>query len=449
MAELTKDEDSLVKELSSQATSLATRDKRNLAYYDGANRLTHLGISVPPKMQVLEVVVNWPRVVVEAIGERSDVKTIRRGGALGADEDLLELFDANNLDAQMVMFNRDKHVFGRAFLSVGSNEDDGDFPLITVESPREMTVKVDRRSRRIAAAFKQVQEPASLLGQMQTFGVLYLPDRTVWLKREGGGWKVEDRDQHDLGRVPVIMALNRQRTGMWTGRSEMADVIPISDAAVRTLTNLQLGLEAAALPRKWVIGASENDFVDRDGNPITKWESYFSSVWALANENAKIGQMPGADLSGFHDTVYLYGRLAASVTGFPASYFGHVTGNPPQEGAIRAEEARLVKTVERSNGESGKALAWALDTAERFRTGEWPAGNRTVVEWHDPGTPTVAQRADALQKMAGGVPILSREGAWDEMGWSEPRMQRERERFEMQDADPAIQALITKAESLG
>ena len=108
-----------------------------------------------------------------------------------------------------------------------------------------------------------------------------------------------------------------------------------------------------------------------------------------------------------------------------------------------------MKTVERSNSEVGKALAWALDLAETLQGGDPVSGNRTVVEFHDPGTPTFAQRADALTKMAGGVPIISREGAWDELGWSAPRMERERERFAIQDQDPAIQALNEKAEFLG
>ena len=90
--------------------------------------------------------------------------------------------------------------------------------------------------------------------------------------------------------------------------------------------------------------------------------------------------------------------------------------------------------MERSNSESGTGLGWTLGLAERFRTGEWPHGNRIKVEWHDPATPTVAQRADAIQKMAGGRQILSREGAWDELGWSEARKARERENFRQEEA---------------
>lgn len=410
------------------------RDRRLFRYYDGSNRLQNLGISIPPELDSLEVVVGWPTVVVEAINERSDVKTIRRVGELEADRGLLEQFDANNLDSQIEMFNRDKLVYGRAFLSVGANEDDPEHPLIMVESPREISVEVDRRQRRITSALKVVREDDSVGAGQAVSATLYLPDSTVWLSNDRGQWRVVDRDDHGLGRVSLVMSLNRQMTGMWSGKSEMEKVIPVTDAAIRTLTDMQFAVEAAAIPRKYVVGASTNDFVDGSGSPLPQWEAYIGSVWALENEGAKIGQLPGADLKAFHDTVDLYGRLASSLTGFPPAYFGQHTSNPPAEGAIRAEESRLVKTVERSNRESGKALAWALDLSERYRTGGWPEGNRVKVEWHDPGTPTFAQRADALTKMAGGTPVLSREGAWDELGWDQARMERERERFDRQEA---------------
>ena len=416
-------------------------DERLDRYHDGRNRLATLGLAVPPELDTLETVVNWPRVAVEAIVERSDVKTLRRTGELDADSGLLAMYEANNLDAQLPMFVRDKLVYGRSFLSVGVNENDSDAPLIMAESPREISVEVDRRTRRITSALRLLRDGLNEVIE----ATLYLPDKTIWLERGlSGRWVETDRDEHGLGVVPLVMCLNRQRTGDWSGRSEMTDVIRVSDAAARTLTNMQYAVEAAAIPRKFAIGVSPEDFQDASGNPLPQWEAYLGSVWAVANKDAKIGQLSGADLSGFHKTVELYGKLAASLTGYPPAYFGIHTGNPAGEGQIRGEEARLVKTVERSNAEAGKAIAWAFDLAERLRTGNWPEGNRTVTEWHDAGTPTFAQKADALQKLAGGKPLLSREGVWDELGWSEARKERERAFFAQEEADSFMGELMEK-----
>jgi hypothetical protein len=236
---------------------------------------------------------------------------------------------------------------------------------------------------------------------------------------------------------------------VWTGRSEMSDVIPLADMASRTLTDEQLAVETLAVPLRYVFGVKKEDFVDPvTKEPIPTWEAYYGKFMAHANKEIKAGQFDGANLENFHSAIVNLGKLCASVTGFPEKYWGIHTANPASEGAIRADESRLVKTVERKNVEVGVELAWAFGIAERLRTGEWPDGNRMYVEWHNPATPTFSEKADALQKLAGGVPILSREGAWDEMGWSEGRKEREREYFQAESTASAYLGLITEKDQL-
>lgn len=432
----------LVSELTLKAAELDIEDRRHLEYYEGVQRLSQLGIAVPPELRRFVTIVNWPRVVVDTIEHRQDVKSLLLPGRITSDDGLMELWRANNLDSELSLLNADQMIYGRGFVCVGSNDEDPDNPLITVESPREITAKVDHRTRRMLAALR-VYDIQDGVPQALT---LYRPDETVWAVREDGEWVDVDRDQHNLGRVPVVMFLNRRRTGQWTGRSEMEDIIPLTDAAARSLTNLQVAAETHSVPQKWVLGASKGDFVDADGNPIPAWQSYFGAIWAHGNKDASVGQFTASDLKNFHDTVNHYGQLASSVTGFPGKYFGLFTANPAAEGAIRADEAQMVKTIERKNATTGNSLAWVLGIARRIQTGEWEDGNRITVEWQDPGTPTFSQKADALQKLAGGVPIISREGAWDEMGWSEARKDRERGYFheESEDADLGLSASKSK-----
>lgn len=433
---LSSDELGLIGELTLQDAYQQTYDQRHLEYYEGVQRLNQLGIAVPPELRNFVTVVNWPRVVVDTIEHRQDVKALLLPGSDTNDSGLMDMWRANNLDSELSLLNVDQMIYGRGFVCVGSNDADPEMPLITVESPREITAKVDPRTRRMLAALRlydvQMGIPQDLPGSQQ--GVpkaltLYLPDETIWAVRDGGAWSEVDRDPHRLGRVPVVMFLNRRRTGSWLGRSEMDDVIPLTDAAARSLTNLQVAAETHSVPQKWVLGMSKGDFVDADGNPIPAWQSYFGAIWAHGNKDASVGQFTASDLKNFHDTVNHYGQLASSVTGFPGKYFGLFTANPAAEGAIRADEAQMVKTIERKNATTGNSLAWVLGIARRIQTGQWEDGNRIAVEWHDPGTPTFSQKADALQKLAGGVPIISREGAWDEMGWSEARKDRERKYF--------------------
>lgn len=420
---LTSEESNLIASLEQDANRYESRDALMSQYYEGEQVLIHMGLAVPPELRMFTTVVNWCRVMVDTIENRQDVKAILLPGEERANDRLRAIWEANNLDSDLTLLNLDRMIYGRYFLSVGANEDDESLPLVTVESPRQMTVRIDPRKRVIEAALR-------LYGRSEgdpepKLGTLYLPNVTVWIEKGDKGWVEVDRDVHNLGRVPVIAGFNRRRSGEWLGRSQMADIIPVVDAAARTLTNLQLAVETHAVPQKWVLGVSKGDFVGKDGQPLPEWLAYYSAIWANQNKDAKVGQFDASDLKNFHETVNLYGQLASTVTGFPARYFGQFTTNPPAEGAIRADENQMVKSIERQNTQVGTALGWAMGLAWRFATGEWVDGNRIATEWFDPGTPTLSQREDALSKRrASGV--LSREGYWDELGWSEPRKDRER-----------------------
>lgn len=401
--------------------------------YEGSQRIRFMGMAVPPELRKFELVINWPAVVVDTIAARQDVKSLYLPGEDTASQSLQEAWDYNDLDAEMDLMNRDRLIYGRSFMSIGANEEDPEHPLIQVESPYEISVEIDGRHRRVSRAVRLYKSESN--AEHVNLATIYTPNTTSWFERINGKWMCVDRDHHKLGQVPLVPIVHGKRTTRPLGASVMEDIIPITEAAARALTNLQVAAEALAVPKRYIFGTSPKDFQTPDGDTQSEWEAYYTSIIALTNKDAKIGQLPAADLGNFHETVRFYGELAASVTGFPIRYFGRNTANPPSADSIRAEEAQLVKRVERDNTQVGNAIGRVLGIYEQIRTGKRVNGNCIRVEWHDPATPTVAQRADALQKLAGGTPILSREGAWDELGWSEPRKAKERIYFTQQYPD--------------
>ena len=434
----------LVAGLANDLVQLSSADTRLDRYYEGSQRLEHIGLAVPPELRKFETLVNWNRTTVDSVSDRLKMRRFFLPGEEAASEALREGWDYNNLDSESVLHHQETMILGRGYVTVGTNEEDRDHPLISVESPREIAVDIDRRHRRINAAVRLFDHDPGEVNPR--FATLYLPDSTQWLERDGkGGWNVLDRDDHKLGRVPIVMFLNRRRLGSWQGVSEMKDVIPLVDAAARSLTNLQIAGETHSVPQKWVVSASKGDFVDGAGQPIPAWESYYSAIWATGNKDAKMGQFAASDLKNFHDTVNHYASLVASVTGLPTRYLGQNSVNPPAEGAIRADESRLILNTERKQSSFGDGWGWVMALYERFRTGDWPDGNRITTEWYDAGTPTKAQNADALSKLyAQGNGVLSREGVWDELGWSEARKDKERGYFANESTDPYLARLDAK-----
>lgn len=447
---LTSNELDILEALKAEHSKFATHDDLMLRYYQGRQRLEQLGMAIPPEMRRFLVIANWPRVVVDTINARQQVRALILPGNESADPRLSAIWDASNLSAHTAMFNADRMIYGRAFMSVGANADSPDLPLVRVESPREMVALVDTRTEKVssAARFYSITPPGESgpSHAENQRAVLYLPNETIYCSFRSGAWTEDDRHSHRLGVVPVVMHLNRRTSGGWWGESQMSDIIPLTDSAARSLTNLQFAQEAHGIPRMWMAGVKREDFFEADGvTQRPQFEAYFDAIHMLTDAAGKVGQLSASDLKNFETAVNLYGKQAATVSGFPARYFGIETTNPPAEGAIRADEATLIRSVEAQNEQVGTTLGWVSALALRFAGGEWPQGNRVRVEWFDPATPTIAQRMDATVK-AVQAGILPREGAWDELGYSVARKAQLRAYFEAERSDPfALLDPVTRA----
>ncbi len=417
-------------------TLRARKDLIHERYREGEARIEHLGMAIPPELRRFMVYINWIDTLVNAYTNRQQVRSIVLPGADMADPQLRAIADGSNLDTQLSMFSDDSFTYGRAFFSVGTNEENEELPLIRAENPTEMAAKVNVRRQVMEAAARFYKNPDT----KTTSAVLYGPDHTSWCDRIKGRWVEVDRDEHDLGQVPVIMHLHRRRSGRWEGKPGISILMPLVESVTRTMTNMQFGQEAAGIPRMYMTGVAAGDFVDKNGNPIPKFEAYWNAIHTITKEQGKVGQLSAADLKNFETAVNVNGKLASSLTGLPLDYFGISTSNPSSEGAIRGAEARLVRGVEAFNTQVGDPLGWTMALALRFATGQEVEGNRVRVDWFDPATPTVAQRMDAVVK-AKSQGILSREGSWDELGWSEARKERERGYFEQEAGDPTFERI--------
>ena len=385
------------------AASRVTTEKLD-DIYEGVHKLEQLGLSIPPELEAFSVVLNWPRVTVDAIERRLDVQGFRAGDGK-PDPYLWDVWQYNNMDERASFAHTDALALARSYVCIGTNDRDPEYPLITIESPYEMIALRDPRTHRVTAALRSY-DPQDGTGEDQR-ATLYMPNYTRWLKREGSVWVDEfEMDRHNLGAVPVVPLVNRNRAtrrhrpdSMLEGVSEMTDVIPVADSASRAITSAQLLQETMVAPARGVLGATKGDFIDQDGNQLSAWQTYFGSVWALANKDAKTFQFDAADMSNIETIVNVYARQASSVGGLPVEYYGLNTQNPPSADGQRAGETRLIKNAERKQTSFGHSWESVMRFVNRFRTGEWDLESTKIETiWRDAGTPTVAQMTDAIVK---------------------------------------------------
>jgi hypothetical protein len=388
------------------------------AYFNGEQLVRDLGISIPPQLKGLHTVIGWPRVGVESLEERLDLEAFR--WADGSDSsDLAEIADANDLFDESSLAHLDSLVYGREYLAVGSGDCGTDDcpPLISAESPLDMTLMWDARLRMGTAALRECQADGFVeSGPEERMIVLYLPDQTITaLPSPSGGWEVVDRDIHNLGVVPVVRMANRQRTADRVGKSEITpEVMSITDAACRRLMGMEVAAEFFGAPQRYILGASESAFQDAEGNAKSAWETYIGRVLAL--ERDEDGQVPTVGQFAAHDPtamtriIDLYARIMSSQFGLPPHMLGYTTDNPASADAIRSTEAKLVKRSERRIRRYGAAWQQAMRLALWVRDGEPPDKTRRIeTVWRNPATPTVAAQADATVKLvqAGILPADS------------------------------------------
>jgi hypothetical protein len=140
------DEQRAVQAAASPAERARPESTRLNEYYEGDRRLEQLGLAIPPELQLLGVP-GWPRVTVDGVEQRLDVTGFRLPGQ-SADSYLWETWQYNDLDELQSWAHTDALALARSYICVGTNRDDRDHPLVTVESPMEMVTLRDPATRR-------------------------------------------------------------------------------------------------------------------------------------------------------------------------------------------------------------------------------------------------------------------------------------------------------------
>jgi hypothetical protein len=141
------------------------------AYYRGMQIISNLGIAIPPELNDLRILVGWPKVAVDPYVERLSIDSFRVSNSTKADETLSDMWISAGMEAEQSVAFLESLVMGRAYYTVGSGLEDGDPPCIGVESPLNMSVGWDARTRKPKEALQ------SYWMDSRRHAALYLPER--------------------------------------------------------------------------------------------------------------------------------------------------------------------------------------------------------------------------------------------------------------------------------
>lgn len=385
-------------------------------YMNGTQPLTFLAPEARKALgnRLSTVSVNIPRLLVDALTERLRVTGF--GGV-----DVWDEWLRNDLDLASMVAHREALALGSSFCTVWA--DRAGRPNVSVESARQMVMQTDPGTRETLRALKRWEDTKG------THCVLYEPDRIVRYRSQNPGattlgFEVVETLRNPLGQVPVVRFRNGSRL-LDDGRSEMADVLGLTDALVKLTSDMLISSEYTARPRRWASGIEleEAPVLDDNGDPTGETETINpipegDRAMVSENEGAKFGQLAGSDLSGYENALGVIMRQISAVSGLPEHMLGIGGDNPTSADSIRASEAALTAKAEARQAQFGREWSKVAALIVAVRDGVDPASVQPRVQWADPSTRSIAQEADATVKLvqAGVLPVSF---ALKRLGYSE------------------------------
>lgn len=394
----------------------------------------------------------WSELVIESVVERLRLESFLSGEK--PVDDLVKSWQDNDLDEASDEAHTAASVAGQHFLMIGPDGPGGS-PMVTTEYCDQVAVELDPRTRQPIVGMKRWTEDTGG-GATRDHAVLFIPevpdvtDRGVGVCRVFdlddkknlveleplGDWSRVIAEDPSLPNVPFVQMLTNPRRGY--GRSDLVQLKPVLDGANQIATDMMAAVEHHAVGRKWVVGATEKDFTDEDGNQIPLWKVAMGDVWGIPHAKqernqgtvpeTKVGQFAASDLRNFHESQKVCAQVAASKYGLPPMYMGYASDNPASAEAILYSLERLVLRAE-------KRQLWYGGAWERAGRIQWAILGKDPADiagmeskWRNAATPTMASKMDAAVKGVSSG-IIDAEQAWIDLGYSEQTKKGLRERM--------------------
>lgn len=429
---LTEDESAVLGLMVARVSKHRRLNRLRTDYHDGKKELDRVGFSIPPHMvKGFQTPLGWDEkaVSVPTSRVRPDGFTNRVSGSLMDDlEDITATDFHLKLERQWV---RSAMQLGCAFAFVTPGETDEDDPVRTIQPATRATAEVNPRTGEVLAALEIVDG---------TNVLLYMPGYTLDLVMDQGRWKVTEEIAGIDGMVPCSVYGWDATVEQPFGRSRITrPLMGFTDIGVRTLLRQEVTAEFYSAPQRALMGADEVHFTNAKGERISPLQALIGGIWALPdvwdedegkNVRAELKQLSQASMQPHVDMLRSVACMVSSETTIPLGYLGVVHDQPSSADAILASESDMVAMIEAELNGFGAARADFAKKCLAVKNGEWTASmrkdlRRLKARFMDPGTPTLAARADAGQKFVSTFPDGDPEVAMEVYGLPQDQIERQ------------------------
>lgn len=404
-----------------------TRNQIRRRYYEGHNVLKDLGISIPPPLRNVEIMVGWPKKAVTSMSSRSrfDGYTVASG-----DDELQARVDAIvgacNLKRKYKQAVESELIAGCDFVTLSRGADGEPPVIVTTHSAEDCAAVWDNRLGRIRDGLVIMHYDKS--GAPDEVA-LYTSETTLHIDARGGGLSIENLP-HRIGR-PLIEALAynpTERKPLGQSRITRA-VMSITDSGVREALRTEISAEFFTSPQKYLLG------VDADGDPFenkTSWEAYIGNIFTVTQTEdgttPTFGQLSQGSMQPHTDYMRSLAAQFSGETNVPVSQLGVISDNPSSADAISQANEPLIMEVQDLNDYNNDSMVAVVKMALAIEGGttlDQLEGVEIVANFRNPLMPSIASQADAMVKIASVVPeFAGTEVFWEMVGLSEDMRQK-------------------------
>lgn len=347
--------------------------------------------------------VNYPRLVVNSKVDRLSVSGFVSRETGEIDAEAWQLWQRAGMISRSEQMHTDYYLFGAAYATVWGTLDGR--PAVTAGTPLSTCVQTDPATGEILASLRRLKVRDG------TKAILFEPDQATVFKSTSpdyiagpGGWTVESVTENPFGIVPTVPFIREQSSEDVAGTSAVEDILDLSDAQSKILSDAMVTSEHFARPRRWATGLEieEDEETGEIIDPFRK-ESHLQSE----SPDTKFGQFNSADLSGYENLIATITQQIGSLTGLPPHYLGLHGDQPANADGVRAAEAQLASAAYSDHRQLD--TPWSR-VAQLLRAvnddGIDPAGTDAKPVYSSPEIRTPAQAADAALKLRDiGIPL--------------------------------------------
>ncbi|WP_442575876.1 phage portal protein [Microbacterium sp. F51-2R] len=395
------------------ADELRARSRRNLlrsSYYDGKRAIRQIGSIIPPQYYRLGIALGWAAKGVDGLDRRVSLEEfVWNDGDLDS-IGMSELEESNFLLSELASGRTDAYIHGVSYLITTQGAEGEPRALVHAKDARNAFGQWNSRKR---ALDNLLSVTAWDGGKISGF-VLYLDGETISAEKVDGKWAVTGRSEHPW-HVPADPQVYRPRSGRRMGRSRITrPLMSHQDSALRELIRLEGHMDVFAMPKMFLLGASDSVFKNPDGSMKAAWQMVLGRVMGIPDDED--AAKPRADVKQFDAQspephiadLNMLAKLAARETDLPDSDFAlSDIANPTSADSYVQSRENLISEAEGAQRDLDIPSRRTVTRALAIQNGltEVPPAWRSIKpKWRSPLYVSKAAQADAGAKQIAAGP---------------------------------------------